>query len=178
MAKKLLDQIQPKWHPFNFPPVDNLTHTPNRKQTNITAHVNKGIILFNPSVTSNDNLSHNFCIFTDCNLKCIDPTYQKHPLVAEHAEESTAHTAGSCLEDGYDDAQAGSGVWFGPGDPRNAALKIPGPNQSKQVGQLAAVLHAVQSTPPFASLHIISSSKYIINCFTKKTYKLGRMWMN
>ena len=58
-------------------------------------------------------------------------------------------------------------MWFGPEDPRNAALKIPGHTQSKQVGQLAAVLHAVQSTPPFAPLHIISSSKYIIDCFTK-----------
>jgi hypothetical protein len=72
------------------------------------------------------------------------------------------------LENGYDDAQAGSGVWFGPEDPRNAALKIPGPNQSKQVGQLAAVLHAVQKTPPFAPLHIISNSKYIIDCFFRK----------
>ena len=128
MAKKLLDQIQPRWHPFNFPPVDDLTHTPNRKLANITTHPNKGTILFNPSVTSNDDLSQNFRIFSDQNAKCIDPAYQKHPLIAEHAEESTAHIAGSCLEDGYDDAQAGSGVWFGPKDPRNAALKVSGPN--------------------------------------------------
>jgi len=167
MAKKLLDQIQPKWHPFVFPPVDDLTHTPNRRLANITTHPNKGTLLFNPSVTSNDDLSQNFRIFSNHNAKCIDPAYRKHPLIAGHAEESTAHTAGACLEDGYDDAQAGSGVWFGPEDPRNAAFKVSGPNQSKQVGQLAAVLYAVQSTPPFAPLHIISSSKYIINCFTK-----------
>jgi hypothetical protein len=124
MAKKLLDQIQPKWHPFNFSPVDDLTHTPNRKLANITDHANKDTILFNPSVTSSDDLSHNFCIFTDHNAMCIDPAYRKHPLAAEHAEESTAHTAGCCLEDGYDDAQAGSGVWFGHEDPRNAALIV------------------------------------------------------
>jgi hypothetical protein len=168
MTKKLLDQIQPKWHPFNFPPVDSLTHTPNRRLANINAHASKGTILFNPSITSNDDLSHNFRIFTDHDAKCMDPAYRKHPLIAEHAEESTAHIAGSCLNDGCDDAQAGSGVWFGPEDPRNIALKISGPNQSKQVGQLAAVLHAVQVTPPFAPLHIISSSRYIIDCFTKK----------
>jgi ribonuclease HI len=119
-------------------------------------------------VTSNDDLSHNFRVFTDQDAKCADPGYRKHPLVANHAEETTAYTAGFCLEDGYDNAQAGGGVWFGPNDPRNVALKIPGSIQSKQVGQLTAVLHAVKSTPPFAPLHIISNSKYIINCFTKK----------
>jgi hypothetical protein len=75
MAKKLLDQIQPKWHPFNFPPIDDLTHTLDRKLANMTTHPNKGTILFNPSVTSNDDLSQIFCIFSDQNAKCIDPAY-------------------------------------------------------------------------------------------------------
>jgi ribonuclease HI len=57
-------------------------------------------------------------------------------------------------------------VW--PEDLRNAAIKVFDLNQSKQVGQLAAVLYVIQSTPPFAPLHIISSSKYINNCFAKK----------
>ena len=104
MARKLLDQLQPKWHPLNFPPVDDLTHTPNRKLANIVAHANKGTILFNPSITFNDNLAHNFHVFTEHDAKCANPGYRKHPLVAEHAEETTVHTAGSCLEDGYDDA--------------------------------------------------------------------------
>jgi ribonuclease HI len=157
MARKLLSQLQAKWNPNNNPPVDGLTHTPNRKLANIAAHANKGKILFYPSVTSNDDLSHNFRVFTDQDAKCADPGYRKHPLVANHAEETTAYTAGFCLEDGYDNAQAGGGVWFGPDDPRNVALKIPGSIQSKQVGQLTAVLHAVKSTPPFAPLHIIAT---------------------
>jgi ribonuclease HI len=82
-------------------------------------------------------------------------------------EEVTVFTDGACEENGYENAQAGSGVWFGPDDPRNKAYKVPGPIQSKRVGQLVAVLHAVKSTPPFAPLHILSNSKYIINCFTK-----------
>ena len=97
-------------------------------------------VLFDPSVTSDNDLSHNFRVFTDQDAKCADPGYQKHPLVAEHAEETTAHKAGSCVENGYDNAQAGSGVWFGPDDPRNVALKIPGLIQSniskKQVSSI------------------------------------------
>ena len=168
VARKLLDQLQAKWDPRNKPPVDGLTHTPNRKLANMAAYANMSKILFDPSVTSDNDLSHNFRVFTDQDAKCADPGYRRHPLVAEHAEETTAHTAGSCVENGYDNAQAGSGVWFGPDDPRNVALKIPGPIQSKQAGHLAAVLYVVKATPPFAPLHIVSSSKYIIDCFTRK----------
>src|ERR1700683_5677362 len=106
MPRKLLDQLQPKWHPFNVPPVDDLTHTPNRKLANMAALTNKGIILFNPSITSNNDLSHNFRVFTDHDAKCADPGYRKYPLVAEHAEETTVYTVGSYLKDGHDDAQA------------------------------------------------------------------------
>jgi hypothetical protein len=73
------------------------------------------------------------------------------------------------LKDGYNNSQVKSGVWFGPENLRNAALKILGPNQFKQVGQLAAVLYAIKKTPgPFALLYIISNSKYIIICFSRK----------
>jgi ribonuclease HI len=87
--------------------------------------------MFDPSVTSNDDLSHNFRVFTDQDDKCADLGYRKHPLVLEHDEETTVHAAGFCVENGCDDAQAGSGAWFGPDDPRNVALKIHGPIQSK-----------------------------------------------
>jgi hypothetical protein len=123
MARKLLNQLQAKWHPENEAPVDGLTHTPNRRLANMTARANDGTILFNPSVTSNDDLSHNFRIFTDPDAKCVDPGYRKHHLAIEHAEDTTVYTEGTCLENGYDDAQAGGGVWFGPNDPRNTALK-------------------------------------------------------
>ena len=78
MARKLLDQLQPKWHPFNLPHLDNLTHTPNRRLANEAAHKNNGTILFNPSVTSNDSLSQNFHVFTDSNAK--------YSLIEEHAK--------------------------------------------------------------------------------------------
>jgi ribonuclease HI len=107
-------------------------------------------------------------VFSLTMMQNVQTQVTEHPLVEEHMEKTTVHTAGSCLDDGYDNAQAGGGVWFGPDDPRNAALKIPGLNQSKQIGQLAAVLYAVQKTPPFAPLHIISTSRYIIDCFFKK----------
>jgi exonuclease III len=75
MAKRLLAQLQAKWHPDNHAAVDNLTHTPNRKLTNMAAHANNGSIVFNPSVTSHEDLSHNFRVFTSPDAKCVDPGY-------------------------------------------------------------------------------------------------------
>jgi ribonuclease HI len=73
---------------------------------------------------------------------------------------------GSCLNSGDIEARAGGGVWFGPNHPNNMALKIPGENQSSQIGALAAVFCAIQKTPPFSPLHFISNSKYVIKGLT------------
>jgi len=167
-AKALLSQLNEKWNPDNNNPIDGLTHTPNRKLANANTHSNGEKIIFDPSVTSDNDLSHNFRVFTAPEAKCIDPAYRKHPLAEEHEEEATAYIDGACSENGYENAQAGGGVWFGPDNLNNTAIKIPGLNQSTCVGKLAAVLYLVQKTPPFAPLHIISDSKYIVESFTKK----------
>jgi hypothetical protein len=60
MAETLLHQIQPKWNPGDHPPVDNLTHTINRRQANIKAREENDKVLFDPSITADNNLSHNF----------------------------------------------------------------------------------------------------------------------
>jgi ribonuclease HI len=170
-AIMLLDQLHAKWHPNNQPPMDNLTHTPNRWQANAVAHKNNDPIYFDPSITSDDSLAHNFRIFTDPSAKCVDPAYRKHPLVATDDEAMEIYITGACSKNSYEDAQAGSGIWYGQNDQFNAALHIPGPNQSRQVGDLSAVLHAVQQTPPFAPLHIISNSKYVIKGLTERLTK-------
>jgi len=50
------------------------------------------------------------------------------------------------------------------------SLRIPGVLQSNQVAELVAILHVSQKTAPFAPLHIISDSKYVINGLTKKLH--------
>jgi ribonuclease HI len=47
------------------------------------------------------------------------------------------------------------------------ALKVPGPYQSNQVGELAAVIKAAELTPNYYKLAIVSDSKYIIEGLTK-----------
>lgn len=133
MARAILQQIQPKWQPGGTPPMDNLTHTIQRKQANTKARKDNDHILFDPSITAEDDLSHNFRIFTDNNAKCCDPAYRKHSINLPQ-EEITVYTDGSCLEGGTVTARAGAGIWFGPNDPRNASLRVPGAKQTNQVG--------------------------------------------
>ena len=167
MTKCLLEQIQPKWHPNNQPQEDGLTHTQNRQQTNAVAIRDNNEILFNPSLTSDDDLSHNFRIFTEPNSSCVDPAYRKQQPINLPEEDVTVYTDGSCLENGTDEARSGSGVWYGPNHANNVSLRIPGVNQSNQVAELAAVLYAVKETAPFATLHINSDSKYVVEGLTK-----------
>ncbi len=60
----------------------------------------------------------------------------------------------------------GAGVWFGLRDPRNCTIRVPGEHQSNQIGELAAVIVAIQETPHFQPLEIISDSKYVIKGLT------------
>jgi ribonuclease HI/exonuclease III len=93
-------------------------------------------------------------------------------------EEVVAYTDGSCLSNGSDDARAGSGIWFGPDDPRNVALRVPGRKQSNQIGELLAILRAVQAVPENQPLRICSDSKFAIDGLTRhaKDWE-GRNWL-
>ena len=77
------------------------------------------------------------------------------------------YTDRSCLNNGTAEARAGSGVWFGADDPRNVAVRVPGPDQSNQIGELLAILYAVKMTPTAALLRIRSDLKFAIEGLTK-----------
>ncbi|KAJ7631436.1 ribonuclease H-like protein [Mycena polygramma] len=71
-----------------------------------------------------------------------------------------------------ENAQAGAGVYFGVGDPRNRAIRVPdeiGP--SNQVGEVIAIKEAAELAPYNAPLKIISDSKYAIQGLTKNLRK-------
>jgi ribonuclease HI len=81
-------------------------------------------------------------------------------------EEIDVYTNGACLNNGKANATCGSGIWFGPNDERNQAIRIPGEAQSNQVGELAAVIRAVEITPISWPLKIHTDSRYVINGLT------------
>jgi ribonuclease HI len=63
-------------------------------------------------------------------------------------------------------ALSGSGIWYGPDDEKNRVIRVPGDSQSNQVGELVAVIKAINATPPFQPLEILTDSKYVINGLT------------
>ncbi|KAF8545957.1 ribonuclease H-like protein [Imleria badia] len=82
-------------------------------------------------------------------------------------EPLTIYTDGSCLRNGKLDATCGSGIWFEDNDPKNKAIKVPGQHQSNQVGEIAAMIVALQQTNPTMPITIITDSRYVIDGLMK-----------
>ncbi|KAI0683429.1 ribonuclease H-like protein [Cytidiella melzeri] len=83
----------------------------------------------------------------------------------------TVYTDGSCLNNGAANARARAGIWYGTGDPRNLAIRVPGPTQTNQAGEVLAIQHVAALTPPSRPLHIISDSRYAIDGLTTHLQK-------
>ena len=165
-AGKILDSIKAKWNPTStHPPEYHTFPTPRETGPHTVPGTNQTIHTLNPFRTE-ESLKGCFRVFTDGN-----PTPEALPTRAPRTEEFAAHpitvyTDGSCSNNGETTARAGSGVWFGDDDPRNTSMRVPGPDQSNQTGELIAILHALRSTPPDRALTIKTDSMYAIQGLT------------
>ena len=83
----------------------------------------------------------------------------------------TVYTDGSCHNNGKQDAACSSGVYFEENHPLNTAAKIPGPDQSNQIGEIAAILVTLQKTNPATPLTIVTDSRYTMDGLTKHLKK-------
>ncbi|KAI0056160.1 ribonuclease H-like protein [Artomyces pyxidatus] len=78
------------------------------------------------------------------------------------------YTDGSCIKNGKDDAQCGAGIWVDDNHPINRAIRIPKSfGQSNQIGELAAVVVALQLIDNFVPCTFISDSQYVIKGLTE-----------
>ncbi|KAF6742599.1 ribonuclease H-like protein, partial [Ephemerocybe angulata] len=79
----------------------------------------------------------------------------------------TVFTDGSCTNPGFQEAKAGSGVWFGEGDARNLALRVP-PSlpQTNNSAESLAVLAALRSIPRERDVIVKTDSKFVIDSLT------------
>ena len=89
------------------------------------------------------------------------------------------YTDGSCINNGKQNAICGGGVWFGDNHPLNRAVRVPGPEQSNQTGEIAALVVALQLSNPLSPLLCITDSRYILDSLTKHlaTWE-NEGWMN
>lgn len=158
-----MSTLLPKWNPATPGNNDNLDLTDEEKAQNKKARDENEPIKFDPNVTEKGPISKGFRIFTDPNAKMHQqPWRQRSRVQDENNENITVYTDGSCENNGQEDARAGAGIWYGPDDERNKALRVPkNMPQTNQTAELLAVYHVVQATPPGAQLHIKTDSRYV-----------------
>jgi len=175
-AKKRVEMIPPKLNPTH-PGYHhrNLSLTRTRKEQNSRAKVTNDAILFNPTIISKVNLAECFRIFTDP-TKISNKLARRHqdPRMLARHPQLVVHTDGACYNNGKMNMQSGSGIWYRPDDKKNQVIRVPGESQSNQVGELVAVIEAINATPPFQPLEILTDSKYVINGLTTHL----RTWEN
>ncbi|KAL1661067.1 hypothetical protein GGF50DRAFT_20505, partial [Schizophyllum commune] len=134
-AERFLDTLPSKWDPRGEHPEDYETRRRRRMAAGDKAD-------FDRNITVQGNLGNAFRIFTEGETynervdMSMDETYEEPLIVA---------TDGSCLNNGWANAKAGAGVFFGHGDPRNKSIRLPDRlEQSNQAGEIVGALLATQ----------------------------------
>ena len=167
-AQTRLEHILPKFNPLS-PGTrhGDLSLTSRRKGRNEVAKANNGEILFDPSLTSKGDLAECFRIFTDPSRISDTPASRIEVQGTRmRLQEVTVYTDGACINNGKANAKCGSGVWFGPNHRLNKAIRVPGKEQSNQIGELAAIIVAVEAVPVHQPLRIVTDSRYAIEGLT------------
>ncbi|KAG1732242.1 ribonuclease H-like protein, partial [Suillus paluster] len=78
----------------------------------------------------------------------------------------TIFTDGSCTNNGKQNAKCRGGIWITNNHPLNRAISMPSTHHFNQIGELVAVLVALQSVSPLTPVKIVTDSKYVINGLT------------
>lgn len=87
------------------------------------------------------------------------------------AEIMYVYTDGSCIHNGYPNAKAGYGVYFGKDDLRNISKRVPEDMlQTNNVGELMAIIEAAKIISKDVKAIIYTDSEYCITMAQKTTY--------
>ncbi|KAF8868736.1 hypothetical protein BD779DRAFT_1405156, partial [Infundibulicybe gibba] len=145
-AASTLGNLPPKWNPF-LNPAEEINITPNQPTTNQ--------VRFEKDVTTRGNLKEGFRVFTDPIVWSTHPATHQDNEPGQGSHTNTIYTDGSCINNGDEDARAGGGIWYAPGDARNQAYKLPRTvEQSNNTGEAAAILLAIQNEQTDADILI------------------------
>ncbi|KAG1810285.1 uncharacterized protein HD556DRAFT_1223174 [Suillus plorans] len=140
----IINNLTPKFNPFYCPINDGLTLTHCRLEKNTRARTqHRGDIIFDPSVSETLQLAECFRIFAGDTRTAQAPAHRlQRPNQGQGQQEPPIeiYTDSSCINNGKNNAQCGSGIWFGENNPLNKAIRITGKTQSNQAGEVAAIL--------------------------------------
>ena len=164
-----IEGIAPEYNPMlGLDQRDNFSLTPTQDAWKQAAEENQDSVIFSPKISCKNDLTECFRIFAHPERLSHTPVRRCHaPGFSLQNQMITVYTDGACFNNGKENAICGSGVWISPNSPYNASLRIPGVNQSNQIGEIAAVIQAATTIPTFWPMTIVTDSKYIIEGMTK-----------
>ncbi len=106
----------------------------------------------------------------------LKDTYKSSNLICKIEDLKTfkpdtiVYTDGSCINNGYPNAEAGIGVYFGVNDSRNVSKKIDSNKKSNNIAELTAIITAYKilenEIKENKKIVIFSDSMYAIRCIT------------
>ncbi|KAG1816751.1 uncharacterized protein BJ212DRAFT_1271189 [Suillus subaureus] len=142
----------------------------------------KGKITFDPSLTIRTCLLDCFRIFrNDKNTNSQPALRLEKPTRGLNLidDKITIFTDRSCINNGKANAKCESSIWVAENHEKNKAIRVLGPSQSNQIGELTTILVALQNTDPFIPINFKTDSKYVIEGLTKnlKTWE-DNGWTN
>ncbi|KAF5381283.1 hypothetical protein D9615_008354 [Tricholomella constricta] len=169
-GQKTLDCLEPKWDPRTprLGPDEprELEHDEVGEDED-----SEETVTFDPSFREEGTLAEGFRIFVDPDTLTHDRPLRA-PLARPLEEDIIVYTDGSCINNGCEDAKAGSGLWYGPDDARNLSLRLPDTlEQTNNTGEAVAILVAAQKAGPTANLTIRSDSQITIDGLIKNLPK-------
>lgn len=164
-AAHMINQMPRKWNPQEQPVADGLSLTHQRKARNNSARDNNEQIIFNPSVNPENGLTAAIRVFGEPTAQSRDPAARK--TFELPSEAITVYTDGSADKNSDYDASAGGGIYYGPNHRKNKAIRMYGPTQTNQAGEIAAIYHLAKAEVGLPGpLHIVSDSRYAIDGLT------------
>ncbi|KAJ7448282.1 hypothetical protein B0H11DRAFT_1744415, partial [Mycena galericulata] len=146
-ARDMLDSLPQKWNPLRAQPEDYEEDDWQTNNTDAAANTEDGTVTFNTKITQ-QTLADTLRIFGEPGTYGArnPPDTKMEPEPDE--EPNIVYTDGSSLENGSDNTRAGSGIYYGPNDARNMAIKIPKKlNPSNQVAEVLAVKETAEYAP-------------------------------
>ena len=170
---ELIKKIHPKWNPMKERPQPETTN----EDENDNEHEEEERTFDRSNET--DELKDAITIFGRTMNEPTGISRTAPEREDPNTPETVVYTDGACINNGDENAAAGSGIWYGDNDPRNVSARVACKEQSNQTGELIAVLITVKNHPPNEDLRIISDSKYTIDGLTKNVKKWEeRDWTN
>ncbi|KAF9030590.1 hypothetical protein BDZ89DRAFT_1243555, partial [Hymenopellis radicata] len=145
-AKTILEKLPPKWNPAHWQPADQ------EEEPGDEEHERDAVRVFNANLTDPGGVQDTFRIFTSgdvCNTlpRAKVTEWERSDNGIEVPERETVYTDGGCLNNGDENAKASAGIWFGPGDGRNKAIRLPEHiPQTNQAGETLAPAEATLLT--------------------------------